>query len=93
MRTILRSLVLLALLLAYGTQAVEQTKHVHLSGDRHHCTACVFGSVPGEPTARIAEPLPPGLLAIDWGHRAWRQPPPVSLEILDVSASTSPPSL
>lgn len=93
MRSFLRFFVLLALLLAYGTQAVEQGQHLHVSEDRHHCTACVFGSLPGEPASTIEEPIPPEVLRPGQGILAWRQPPPSSLEPLDVSFSTSPPSI
>lgn len=91
MRSLLRFFLLL-LLLAYGTHAVEQVQHIHVSGDRHLCTTCTFGALPGEPAATFAEPLPPDLHLPGAKLLALRQPPPPALAPLDVSFSTSPPS-
>ncbi|MFO7156380.1 MAG: hypothetical protein DIU72_007195 [Pseudomonadota bacterium] len=89
MRGALRVLILL-LALAYGLQAVAQVQHVHLGEDRHHCTVCAFGSLPGEPATTVEEPLPPEC----WEGRPVERnalPPPPSIPILRVSFSTSPP--
>jgi len=72
MRGALRVLILL-LALAYGLQAVAQVQHVHLGEDRHHCTVCAFGSLPGEPATTVEEP-PSGVLGGPAG-RAQRAPP------------------
>lgn len=91
MRSFFRFLVLFALLLAYGVQAIGQVQHLHVSGDRHHCTACSFSSLPGEPPASTAEPLSPDLFVHAGEIRSQVLPPPPSLRILDVSFATSPP--
>lgn len=90
MRAFLRFLVLFLLVLAYGTQAVAQVRHLHVGEERHHCTACVFGSLPGEPTATLEKPLPPECFLAS-AIESPELPPAPSLEILDVSSSTSPP--
>lgn len=91
MRALFRVLVLLTLLLTYGSQAIGQVQHLHVAEDRHHCTACTFGSLHGEPPARVVEALPPELFRHAGEIRPLALPPPPSLDVLDVSFSTSPP--
>ena len=89
MRAAVRVLILL-LALVYGLQAVAQAQHAHLGDDRHGCTFCAFGSLPGVPASTVEEPLPPECFE----GRPVEPPalPPLpAIPILRLSFSTSPP--
>lgn len=81
----------MVLLLAFATQSLAQGHHEHGPEERDHCIACAFGTVPGEPTIKVAEPLPPDAHQHAEALASARIPPRPPVEPLDVSFSTSPP--
>ncbi|HEY0840777.1 MAG TPA: hypothetical protein VGD74_11365 [Vulgatibacter sp.] len=91
MRHLLRFLIVLTVLLAYGVEAGASQRHLHDPGERSDCPACSFQASPGEPDASVVADLhedvaflPPAI--------ARRMEPPAPLSPEDVSFATSPPA-
>lgn len=90
MRPLLRFLIVLVVLFAYGLEAGASQRHLHGIGERVDCPACSFQSSPGAPDADVVTDLHDDVVFLD-PTIARRMDPPPPLEPADVSFATSPP--
>lgn len=91
MRPLLRFLIVLAVLLAYGVEAGASQRHLHDPGERNDCPACSFQSSPGEPEVAVELDLHADVAFLDPALARRADPPPALLPE-DVSFATSPPA-
>jgi|GEM_PF-2011431 len=90
MRPLLRFLIVLLVLLAYGLEAGASQRHLHDPGERSDCPACSFQSSPGAPDVAVVVDLQEDVVFLDPAISRRMDPPP-ALEPEDVSFATSPP--
>lgn len=91
MRSLLRILIVLAVLFAYGVEAGASQRHLHDPGERTDCPACSFQSSPGAPEVAVIADLHEDFVFLE-PATARRMNPPPALEPEDVSFATSPPA-